>query len=211
MSDDPETKGEYQAQVHFALGAVIQGITVAALGNEVAGALRVLPFPGATWIFVAGLQSLLLCIAFWYNFMDNYFFGFRVANLTAKTHFFSATLYLILGLQQLMAIHFLDIPRLWMTFYVLLILTTFAGSLIFQHAMLHVDDENVRQALDYDPGSRLFLVIFLILSILLILWYVLPGIDTSLFRAVVLSISGLHLIFFIIQGIKRFQRHLDIE
>jgi hypothetical protein len=211
MSDIPETKGEYQAQVHFALGAVIQGITVAALGNEVAGALRALPFPGAIWVFITGLQSLLLCIAFWYNFMDNYFFGFRVARLTAKTHFFSATLYLILGLQQLMAIHFLDLPRLWMTFYVLLILTTFAGALIFRHAMLHVDDENVRQTLEYDPGSRFFSLIFLLLLVLLILWYVLPGIDTNPFRAVVLSISGLHLVFFIIQAIKIFQRHLDIE
>ncbi len=81
MSDVPETKGEYQAQVHFALGAVIQGITVAALGNEIAAALRALPFPGAIWIFITGLQSLLLCIAFWYNFIGQrllYFMGYGV-------------------------------------------------------------------------------------------------------------------------------------
>jgi hypothetical protein len=51
-SDLPEFKRNYQAEVHFALGAVIQGITVAALGNELAAALRALPFPGAVWVFI---------------------------------------------------------------------------------------------------------------------------------------------------------------
>lgn len=40
-SDLPEFKHNYQAKVHFALGAVIQGITVAALGNELAAAFSV--------------------------------------------------------------------------------------------------------------------------------------------------------------------------
>lgn len=115
MEDLPEVKRNYQAEVHFALGAVIQGVTVAALGNELAAALKNLPFPGAIWVFVTGVQSLLLCIAFWYTFMNNYFFGFRVINLTARTHFLYATLYLILGLQQHIAIQFLAAPRIWMT------------------------------------------------------------------------------------------------
>jgi hypothetical protein len=32
---------------------VIQSITVVALGNELAAALRQLPFPAAIWVFVA--------------------------------------------------------------------------------------------------------------------------------------------------------------
>ena len=40
MQDLPELKRNYQAEVHFALGAVIQGITVAALGSALASALR---------------------------------------------------------------------------------------------------------------------------------------------------------------------------
>ena len=59
MKDLPEFKRDYQAEVHFALGAVIQGITVAALGSELAAVLREMPFPGTIWVFVTGLQSLL--------------------------------------------------------------------------------------------------------------------------------------------------------
>jgi hypothetical protein len=209
MQDLPEFKRNYQAEVHFALGAVIQGITVAALGNELAAALRELPFPGAIWVFVTGLQSLILCIAFWYTFMNNYFFGFRVINLTARTHFLFAALYLVLGLQQLIAIQFLDVPRLWMTFYVLLIATTLANSWTSAHVKV-VDRSAVRQALAYDPGSKSFLITFVLALVCLIAWYVVPGLDTNLFRALALSISGLGLVLFVIYYIQVFQRHLDV-
>lgn len=208
MKDLSEVKRNYQAEVHFALGAVIQGITVAALGGELASAIRQLPFPGAVWLFVTGLQSLLLCIAFWYTFMNNYFFGFRVINLTAKTHFMFASLYLILGLQQLIAIQFLDVPRLWMTFYVLLIATTLANSWTSSHVKV-IANKEVQQALAYDPGSKAFLITFALSLICLLLWYVIPGIDTTLFRAIALTISSVGLVLFIVYYIQVFQRHLD--
>lgn len=208
MKDLSEVKRNYQAEVHFALGAVIQGITVAALGGELASAIRQLPFPGAVWLFVTGLQSLLLCIAFWYTFMNNYFFGFRVINLTAKTHFMFASLYLVLGLQQLIAIQFLDVPRLWMTFYVLLIATTLANSWTSTHVTV-IANKEVQQALAYDPGSKAFLATFALSLICLLLWYAIPAIDTTLFRAVALTISGVGLVLFIVYYIQVFQRHLD--
>lgn len=40
MANLPEVKRDYQAEIHFSLGAVIQGITVAALGGEIAAALK---------------------------------------------------------------------------------------------------------------------------------------------------------------------------
>jgi hypothetical protein len=210
MKDLPEAKRIQQADVHFALGAVIQGITVATLGNELATALKNLPFPGAIWVFVTGLQSLLLCIIFWYTFMNNYFFGFRVINLTAKTHFLFATLYLLLGLQQLIAIQFLAIPRLWFTFYVLLLATTLAGSWLFHYVTL-INDKKVQQAMNYDPGSKAFLVTFFLSLVCLILWYATPAVNTDLFRAIALTISGLGLVLFIVYYIQVFQRHLDVK
>jgi DNA-binding NarL/FixJ family response regulator len=54
---------------------------------------------------------LRLCTSASNYFMNNYFFGFRI-NLTAKSHPLSATLYLVLGLQQLIAIQLLDSPPL---------------------------------------------------------------------------------------------------
>lgn len=210
MNDLPEVKRNYQAEVHFALGAVIQGVTVAALGNELAGALKELPFPGALWVFATGVQSLLLCIAFWYTFMNNYFFGFRVINLTAKTHFLFATLYLILGLQQHIAIQFLGAPRLWMTLYVLLIATMLAGSWVSSHVTV-VDQPGTRQAFDYDPGSKAFLSAFLLALGTMLVWYVAPSVDGIIFRLIALSISGAGLILFVIYSIRRFQQHLDME
>jgi hypothetical protein len=205
--DLPEVKRNYQAEVHFALGAVIQGITVAALGNELATALRNLPFPGAPWVFVTGLQSLLLCIVFWYTFMDNYFFGFRVINLTAKTHLLFAALYLVLGLQQLIAIQFLDMPRMWMTFYVLLIATTLLGSWVTSHVTA-IDDEQAREALEYDPGSRAFLGAFILAVGCLVAWYAFPGIDASIFTAIALTISGAGIVLFTIYYFRVFQQRL---
>ena len=210
MKDLSEQKRAYQAEVHFALGTVIQGVTVAALGNEVVVALRSLPSPNGAWALVTGAQSLLMCIIFWYSFVDNYFFAFRVINLTAKTHFAFAVGYLVLGLLQLMAIQSLDQPRLWMTFYVLLIATTLAGSWLSSHVTI-VDDVEVRQALEYDPGSTAFLVTFLVSVGCLTVWYALPGFDTGLVRVAALSISGLLLIMFTVYYIRVFERHLDVE
>lgn len=210
MRELPETRRDYQAEVYFALGAVIQGITVAALGDQLAAALRALPFNGATWVFVAGLQSLLLCIVFWYNFMDNYFFGFRVINLDAKAHFVGATLYLVLGLQQFIAIQFLDQPRMWLTLYVLLLATTLVGSWLSSRVQV-VDEEGVREALHYDPGSRSFLIGFYLTVGCLIVWYAFPSIETSLFRALAFAVSGIGLVLFALYSVRVFQARLDVE
>jgi hypothetical protein len=208
MNDLPEFKRNYQAEVHFTLGAVIQGITVAALGSELATALREIPFPSSIWVFITGLQSLIMCIAFWYTFMNNYFFGFRVINLTAKSHLVFAALYLILGLQQLIAIQFLDIPRIWFTFYVLLIATMFAGSWATAHVSV-IKKEGARQAIEYDPGSRAFYVTFILSVVLLLAWYLIPGLGADWFQAVALTTSGLSLILFTIYYVQVFQKHLD--
>ncbi|MFO7584518.1 MAG: hypothetical protein R6W69_07295 [Anaerolineales bacterium] len=208
MQDLPELKRNYQAEVHFALGAVIQGITVAALGSALASALRSLPFPDLLWVFATGLQSLLLCVIFWYTFMNNYFFGFRVINLTAKTHLFFAAFYLVLGLQQLIAIEFLDMPRAWMTFYVLLIVTMFVGSWVTSHVAV-IRKKDVRQALEYDPGSRAFNVCFILSAVLLLVWYLIPAVGTGWFQAAALIVSGVGLVLFTIYYVQVFQKHLN--
>jgi hypothetical protein len=210
MSDLPEVKRNYQAEVHFALGAVIQGITVAALGNELAAGLRALPFAGAVWFFVAGAQSLLLCTVFWYSFMNNYFFGFRVVNLSAKIHFFFAAFYLILGLQQLIAIQFLDMPRVWMTFYVLLLATALAGSWVTAHVSV-INRREVRQTLAYDPLSKAFLACFILAVACLVAWYAIPGIDTVWFRVLAFTVSAIGLAVFAVYYVLVFQKHLDVE
>jgi cytochrome bd-type quinol oxidase subunit 2 len=210
VKDLTEVKRGYQAEVHFALGAVIQGITVAALGGEIATALKNLPFPGAPWVFITGLQSLLLCIAFWFTFISNYSFGFRVINLTARAHFLLAAQYLVLGLLQLLAIQFLADPRSWLTFYLLLITTTLVGSWTMQHVTV-IDHPDVREAMAYDPGSKVFFVTFVLALIIVILWYTIPNIDTNWFRAIAMLVSGTGLVLINYFYILVFQKQLNVE
>jgi len=196
-----------QAEVHFTLGAVIQGVTVAALGGELADALR--QPAHEPWAFATGLLSLLLCIAFWYTFMSNYFLGFRAIELDARGHLLLAVLYLVLGLQQFIAIRFLEDPRMWTTLYVLLMGTTLLGSLLMGRVRV-VGEHGVRQALEYDPGSWSFLGTFLLALAGVVAWHVHPALDTTPYRAALLFVSGLGIVLFIIYYVKVFQRHLDV-
>jgi hypothetical protein len=208
MTDLSQRKRNYQAEVHFTLGAVIQGITVAALGNEIADSLRMSSVSELGWVFVTAFQSLLLCIIFWYTFIDNYFFGFRAINLTARSHFLFAVLYLILGLLQLLAIRFIDEPRTWMTFFVLLFVTTLSGTKLASW-FTTISDPEVRQALDYDPGSKTFVASFVAVVICLGLWYFVPGLDTPTFKVFALTLSGICLLLFTLYYMRLVDRHLD--
>ena len=206
--DLPERERNYQAHVHFALGGIIQGLMLAALAGELATALRDFSYPSTIWILVTALQSLLLCILFWYRFMDNFIFGFRVINLNAKTHFLFATHHLVLGLLQFLAIRFLADSRLWLTFYALLILTTQGFSLFSSHMKI-IDLEGAEAALTYEPDTRFLLVTVGLTLIALLGWYLFPGLGSNLYRAVALTLSGLSIIAFITYSIKVFEHHLD--
>lgn len=208
MPDLPERERNYQAHVHFALGGIIQGLILAALAGELASALREFSYPATIWILVTALQSLLLCILFWYRFMDNFIFGFRVINLSAKTHFLFATHHLVLGLLQFLAIRFLFNSRLWVTFYALLILATQGLSYLSSHLKI-IDVEGAEVALTYEPDTRFLLISVSLTLISLVGWYLFPGLNSDLFRAFVLTLSGLSIIAFINYSIKVFEHHLN--
>jgi hypothetical protein len=208
MPDLPERERNYQAHVHFALGGIIQGLILAALAGELASTLRDFSYPATIWILVTALQSLLLCILFWYRFMDNFIFGFRVINLSAKTHFLFATHHLVLGLLQFLAIRFLFNSRMWVTFYALLILATQGLSYLSSHLKI-IDVEGAEVALTYEPDTRFLLISVSLTLISLVGWYLFPGLNSDLFRAFVLTLSGLSIIAFIIYSIKVFDHHLN--
>jgi hypothetical protein len=204
MDTSTDKQREYQAEVHFALGTIIQGVTLAALGNEVAGMMRDVSLSEAGWIIATAVQSLFLCILFWYRFMDNYHSGFRMMRMTAGTHFMIAVLHILLGLQQLVAIHFLDTPRLWLTLYVLLIATTLAGSWISTR-ILRVQDHQPDQA--DDPASWPFLLTFFITLVLLVAWYVLPGSPPDVLGMAALFSSAIGILLFAVYSIQLFKGH----
>jgi hypothetical protein len=209
MENTPGYKRGYQADVHFALGAVIQGVTVAALGGEIAFSLKNFILPDTLWILATGLLSFLVVLTFWVSFLNNYFFGFRVIVLNAKMHVLYSAQYLLLGLLQLVAINFLDNPRMWLTFLVLLFLVAILGSWYLFRSIVIVDDENIRQALEYDPGEKILNILFLVVLLILFAWYVFPALDTPLYHAAALTAAFLTLAVFNLNFIKVFQRHLE--
>lgn len=209
-TDLPERERSYQAHVHFALGGIIQGLMLAALAGELANALRDFSYPSTIWILVTALQSLLLCILFWYNFMDNFIFGFRVINMNAGTHFLFAVHHLVLGLLQFLAIRFLANSRLWLTFYALLSLITVAFSYSFFSSHLTIiQKQGAKETLLYDPDTRFLKITVSLTLLILVGWYLFPGLDTNLYRGIALTLSGLSIIAFIIYSIKIFDHHLD--
>lgn len=206
--DLPERERNFQVHVHFALGGIIQGLILAALAGELANALKTFTYPASLWTLITALQSFLLIILFWFRFMDNFIFGFRVINLNAKTHFLFAAHHLILGLLQFLAIRFLYDTRLWLTFYALLILTTQGFSYLSSHLQI-IEQDGAKAALSYEPETKFLLSAVSLTMVTLVGWYLFPGLESDLFRAVAVLFSGASIIAFILYSIKVFDHHLN--
>jgi hypothetical protein len=206
-----EVRRGYQAEVYLALATVVQAITLTAVGSDIVLALKELQLPDLLWVFTTGFLSLLLCISFWYIFVRDYFFGFRVLPLSALNHFFLATVIFSIGFLQFIAFQFLQDPRLWLTLVLLSIGIVFLNSWYISHSILKTASEDIREAVTYDPGSRLFSILFLAAVVCLALWYVVPPIDTDLFRGITLSIVGAALIQLNVSSVLIFQKHLELD
>jgi hypothetical protein len=115
MKDLPVEKRNLQADVYLALATVIQAITLTGLGTEVVSILKDPQKPVTIWVILTGLLSLQFCISFWFLFVRDYFFGYRLINLTAQNHMVAASFIFILGFLQFIAFQFLADPRLWLT------------------------------------------------------------------------------------------------
>jgi hypothetical protein len=211
MKDLPETKRGYQAEVYLALATVIQAITLAALGNEIVATLKDPQLPDSIWVIFTGLLSLQLCISFWYLLVRDFFFGYRVINLTAKNHLVVASSIFILGLLQFIAFQFLADPRLWLTLVLMGMGVVLLNAWYTSHNIEIIDKEGAREALQLEPRSNAFIILILIVFGCLILWYLVPGIDTAFFRVFTLGATGAALAVIDISAMHAFQKHLEVE
>ena len=215
MENDPkeslEVRKGYQAEVYLALATVVQAITLTALGSDIVLALKVLPFPDLLWVFFTGFLSLLLCISFWYIFVRDYFFGFRVVPLSASNHFFLAAAIFSIGFLQYIAFQFLQDPRVWLTLVLLSIGIVFLNSWYISHSILKAASEDIRVVLTYDPGWRAFTILYMAAVVCLALWYLVPAFDTDLFRGITLLIVGAALIRLNYSSVLIFQKHLELD
>jgi hypothetical protein len=206
-----EERRGYQAEVYLALATVVQAITLTAVGSDIVLALKELQFPDLLWVFITGFLSLLLCISFWYIFVRDYFFGFRVVPLSASNHFFLAAVIFSIGFLQYIAFQFLQDPRVWLTLVLLSIGIVFLNSWYISRSILKTASEDIRVALNYDPGWRAFTILYMAAVVCLALWYLVPAFDTDLFRGITLSIVGAALIRLNYSSVLIFQKHLELD
>jgi hypothetical protein len=211
MRELPETKRDYQAEVYFALATVVQAVTITALGLQMVEAVRNIQTPGTGWLFFTGALSLLICVTFWYVFVTAYFSGFRLVQLSAANHFVLATTYFIIGLLQYMAIEFLNEPRTWLTCVLLLLAAALFSAWYTTHHIRMVSRPHAEQAMAKDPVTPLLVIVFLVSTASLVLWYLVPGIDTTLYRVIALSVIGIGMILIDVLAVQVFQHQLDIE
>jgi len=211
MNDQQALKSTYQAEVYLALATIIQAITVTALGNELVVTIKNPQFPDLYWAFVTGLLSLLICITVWYLFIRDYFYGYRLVVMTAKNHLVFASAIFLLGFFQFIAFQFLTQPRLWLTLVIVGVLIVFLNSIYMSRAVTFVPKESAKEVVEVEMSSNLFLIMMFIATVGLVLWYLVPSIDTLLFRVVTLGAVGIGFLALDKGAIQSFQKHLDTD
>jgi hypothetical protein len=209
MNDLPVVKRNYQAEVYLALATVIQAITLTALGNEVVVTLKNPQASISIWIVVTAILSLQLCISFWYLFVRDYFFGFRMINLTAMNHMVIASFIFILGFLQFIAFQFLAEPRLWLTLVLMGIGMVLLNAWYTSGNIAIVNVEGAHEVMQLDRGSNLFFTFVLVAVGCLILWYSVPSIDTVYFRVITFGVAFAALFQLNASAIRAFQKHLE--
>ncbi|MFU8771449.1 MAG: hypothetical protein ACNA8H_03405 [Anaerolineales bacterium] len=131
--------------------------------------------------------------------------------MTAKNHLVFASAIFLLGFLQFIAFQFLTQPRLWLTLVVAGVLVVFLNSIYMSRAVTFIPKESAKQVVELEMGSNLFLIMILIASIGMILWYIMPSIDTFLFRMITMGAVGIGFIALVIGAVNTFQKHLDAD
>ena len=211
MDFSPENKRTYQADVYFSLATVIQAIILTGLGNEIIQFVKNPTIEDLVWVGITSTQSLLICVSFWFHFVRDYFFGFRIIILNAKDHFVLALTFFSTGLMQYIAFHFLNDPRKWLTFILISIGIVFLNSIYISTSVIVLDETEIKKVIDESHGSKFTLLLFIILIIILLVWYVISNERNLFFRLVSLLSSAGLITFFIFDALKIFNKQLEIK
>jgi hypothetical protein len=211
MNNPSDTRRGYQAEIYFALATIIQGIILTAVGTEVAAALRDFILPELWWPLATGLLSLVICFTFWYIFVRDFYFGFRVIEMNAGNHFFLAAAIFTAGFFQFIAFQFLAEPRLWLALVLASMAVVFLNSWYITHHVKVMERIDIRQAFNYSPNQLPFLILTSLAVVCLWLWYLVPTFDTPVFGAFTLSVFGAALVTLNLHSVKVFQRYLEVD
>jgi hypothetical protein len=83
--------------------------------------------------------------------------------------------------------------------------------MINSRAVTFIPKESANEVVEVEMGLNLFMIMILVATIGLILWYLVPSIDTLVFRIVTLGAVGIGFIALDKGAIQSFQKHLDTD
>jgi hypothetical protein len=211
MKKITDERSSFQADIYFALATIVQAIILTALGNELVKVIKEPHSFDLPWIIITGLQSLVICVSFWYHFVRDFIFGFRMMKMNARDHFVLAFTYFLIGLTQYVAFQFLDDLRVWYSLVLLSIGCVFINSW-YVSRFIHMQDDSILEYLaEGDALSRITGASFIVALICLAVWFTVPEIATPLYMGLALVITALMLGLFIIEALIIFQSQLDRE
>lgn len=99
-------------EIYFGLTTVIQGITLAILGDSIIKFGLSWPINWITWTMI--IASFLLAITYWLELVMGYLYLFRVTYLSASNHIIATFFYFGIGLSQIIAFSSIDSPSIWL-------------------------------------------------------------------------------------------------
>lgn len=201
----------YQAEVHFALATIIQGITITSLGEDIAITLRQWSHFNSMWIVVTAIASLLIAVTFWYAFVMAYFHRFRTVVMTASNHFWLALLYFCMGMLQIISFQFLDDPRTWLTINNVLVITVTTYLIYADRMTRSMPSSPVVKLLNTEAQMSVALFGLPSSAVLTLLWWIVPQLATTTYAVVCLSTFIVVVATFNVVSVRVFQRRLDQE
>ena len=211
MNNLLNVRRDYQADIYFALATIIQAIILTALGTELVVLIKAPIVEDMPWIIITGLQSLIICVSFWYHFVRDYFFGFRMIELNAINHLILAFTFFLIGLLQFMAFQFLDEPRIWYLLILVSIGCVFINSWYMTKFVKMEDNPIEKNEAEGVEISKLTGVSYIAALICMVVWFIVPEITTPLFKGMAFVITTLMLGFFIVEALQSFQMQIDRE
>ncbi|MBI5354483.1 MAG: hypothetical protein HZB50_17725 [Chloroflexi bacterium] len=199
---------EIQASIYFSLASVIQGITIAVLGEKVFDFLPSMNI----FIVITTISSLLISLHFWFGFLMAYFHLFRLVKLNAFHHFVLSLTYFLIGFSQVLAFQFLNRPKTWMTICVIMLVIVSMYQSFMRRILKMQTTEGVGYnvvSTEYGLFNRLIYLITVVVIILISMWYIYPNKNEGVFAISTLSVFLVLLLLLFIGSIRSFQNRLD--
>ena len=204
---------ELNANVYFTLGSVIQSFTIAVIGFSLVNIWQSSDSPHWPLVLLTAFNSLFFSVLFWFAFLMAYFYLFRIVNLRAKDHLLLSFTYFSIGFAQVVAFLNLANIRTWISIILAILIVASIEQGYMRGILRHQQSQsNKIQIMLYAEYRKLSTTInwaTFILIVMVVLWYIIPTLNSDGYALVVLLSFALVLLIIASSAIKTFQFRLD--